>query len=144
MLFSTSVVLLVRDRLKPFIAGFSSGGDVGGDMLEPTVLCRAVPMLHAFRNVNHIPSLQLDGRLSPFLVPAFAADADQDLSCSVMNMPTNVPRQLLLWALGNIFMQNRRRTAPSFTHEERICHKVLPNNSSWMSRGTYSCEIVAI
>lgn len=83
-------------------------------------------MLHTLQNVNHIPCLQLDGRLSPFLVPAFATDADQDLSCPVMNMPVVAAARLK----GHIGHRQNRGLALSQIHrlqrsKETVTDKVL-------------------
>lgn len=44
-------------------------------------------MLYAFGDVNDIPWLKCYGRLAPFLIPAFSADADENLMRAMMYMP---------------------------------------------------------
>jgi len=80
-------------------------------------------MLHALRNVNHIPCLQLDGRLPPFLVPTFAADADQDLSCPVMNMPVVAAARLK----GHIGHRQNRGLALSQIHRLQRRKEAVPD-----------------
>ena len=46
-----------------------------------------MPVLYTFRYVNDITGLKLNGRLSPLLIPTSAADADENLPGSVMDMP---------------------------------------------------------
>lgn len=59
-------------------------------MREPAVCRGAVPVLHFRRDVDHIAGLQFPGRLSPFLIPALAGCADQNLSAAfacMMDVP---------------------------------------------------------
>ena len=46
-----------------------------------------MPVLCAFRDVDDVTSMKTDGRFAPFLIDAFTAYADENLVCSVMNVP---------------------------------------------------------
>ncbi len=46
-----------------------------------------MPMLYAFRNVDDVACLEMNGWFAPFLVDAFSAHANEDLVCSVVNVP---------------------------------------------------------
>lgn len=59
---------------------------MSGDVLEPTVLLRSVPVFYAFGNVNDVTGLKFDCRFAPFLIPALSADTNQNLVRSVVDV----------------------------------------------------------
>lgn len=74
--------------LKPLIAGIFLNILMICKVLHPTVLGSTVPMLYAFWNFNYHAGFQLDGWLSPFLVPSDRSripapelDCDEYASC---------------------------------------------------------------
>ena len=70
-LLSELVVSLVGDRLQPFVGSVFSR-NLKCQMRKPAVGCRAMPVLYVGRNVDDIARAHLNGRLSFFLIPAFA------------------------------------------------------------------------
>ena len=70
------------NRLKKFSL---PGGN--GDMAEPTVFLRAVPMPDAFVGDNDIARMQRARRLSRLLISARASGDKQNLIAIGMNMP---------------------------------------------------------
>ena len=81
------VILLIADRLQPLVAVAGLGISVIGEVLHPTVLGGAVPVLHAFGNGDDGARDQPNGFLAPFLIPATTAHADQHLHGTVVNVP---------------------------------------------------------
>ena len=79
--------MLIAYWLKPLIAGIFLHILMICKVLHPTVLGSTVPMLYAFGNFNYHTGFQLDGWLSPFLVPAATAYAYQHLNRAVVNVP---------------------------------------------------------
>ena len=81
--------LPVADRLQPLAAGVFAGY-FHGQMAEPAVLRRAVPVLHARGDVHHITGRERLRALSPRLIPAAPGDAQENLSAALVgavNMP---------------------------------------------------------
>ena len=70
------------NRLKKFCLPGSNG-----DMAEPTVFLRAVPMPDAFVGDNDIARMQRARRLSRLLISARASGDKQNLIAIGMNMP---------------------------------------------------------
>ena len=58
-----------------------------GDVAEPAVFLRAVPVLHAFVRYHHVARFQAAGGATVFLIPAFAACNEQDLVAVGVNVP---------------------------------------------------------
>ena len=88
LLFQRVVVLIIYG-FEPFRFPVFPG-NFNGQMLEPAVLGRAVPVLDTFGNIDDVAGMKLAGFFSPFLVPAASADADQHLSAAftgMMDMP---------------------------------------------------------
>ena len=52
-------------------------------MGEPAVRRGAMPVLHPGGDVDHVAGMELPGRLAPFLVPASAGHAEQNLSAAL-------------------------------------------------------------
>ena len=52
-------------------------------MGEPAVLGRAVPVLHACRNGDHIAGMEFSGLLAPLLIPTPAVGTQQNLSAAL-------------------------------------------------------------
>lgn len=75
------------DGFEPFIALRSGGEHVSGQVLEGGVGLGAVPVFDAFGDVDDVARLEGDGVLAPFLVPAAAAHADEDLAHTVVDVP---------------------------------------------------------
>ena len=73
---------LVRDGLQPFV-GRALTGDLHGQMREPAVRSRAVPVLHADRNVHHVAGVQLRRRLALLLIVAAPGHTDQNLTAAL-------------------------------------------------------------
>ena len=46
-----------------------------------------MPVLCAFWDVDDVTCMKTDGRFAPFLIDALTAHADENLVCSVMNVP---------------------------------------------------------
>ena len=65
-------------------------GNLHGDMAEPAILFRAVPVLDIGGNHHDAALIQTDSGLAFFLIPAFTSRADQELTAAfvcMMNMP---------------------------------------------------------
>lgn len=65
-------------------------GNLHGDMAEPAILFRAVPVLDIGGNHYDAALMQTDSGLAFFLIPAFTSRADQELTASfvcMVNMP---------------------------------------------------------
>lgn len=69
-------------------------------------------MLYAFWDVDDVACIKSDGGLSPFLVDAFTADADEYLMCTVVDVPVVATARLegdvgvtcyRLFAIGEVF-----------------------------------------
>lgn len=88
-----------------------------GKMLEPGILCCAMPVLYPSRDVHHVTRPKLPGFAAPLLIPPAPADADQHLPASafrVMDMPV-VPAARLKGHIecGNLFLCQNRKIALS-------------------------------
>ena len=70
-------------------------------MREPAVLCCAMPMLHAGRNVYAVTRLHRNRFLAPFLIPSSAPDTDQNLAAAAFGM-MDMPVVLTARLKGNI------------------------------------------
>ena len=66
-------------------------------MREPAVLCCAMPMLHANRNVYAVTRLHRNRFLAPFLIPSSAPDTNQNLAAAAFGMMDMLP--FLLYSL---------------------------------------------
>ena len=84
ILFQNAILLLVY-RLIP-LGPSTLAGDLYGQVLEPGILGRTVPVLHTSGGVHYITGAQLSRLLAPFLIPAPATDADQHLSAAVLGV----------------------------------------------------------
>lgn len=65
-------------------------GNLHGDMAEPAILFRTVPVLDIGGNHYDAALMQTDSGLAFFLIPAFTSRADQELTAAfvcMMNMP---------------------------------------------------------
>ena len=58
-----------------------------GKVLHPAVGSGTVPVFDTFRNFDNGAGKELNGRLAPFLVPAAAGHANQNLYLFVVDMP---------------------------------------------------------
>ena len=82
-------VFLVGDGLAPLVAGVLAG-HLEGHVGEPAVFGCAVPVLDLGGDDHRVAGGQRLGRLAPFLVPAAAGGAQQDLPAAfgrVMDVP---------------------------------------------------------
>ena len=77
-----TAVLLVIHGFEPLV-GRVLAGDFHGQVGKPAVLCGAVPVLHTDGDVDHVACLESTGGLAPLLIPAAAADAQQDLAAAL-------------------------------------------------------------
>ena len=76
-------------RLTPLVLAILAG-NLHGDMAEPAVLLRSVPVLDVGGDHHDAALVQADGSLAFFLVPALARRAEQELTTSfvrVVDMP---------------------------------------------------------
>ena len=78
-------VFLIGDRLQPFI-GTVHAGDLQGQMGEPAVGSRAVPVLDAGGDVDHVAGMQFPGRLAPLLIVAVSGHAEQHLTAALLGL----------------------------------------------------------
>ena len=65
-------------------------GNLHGDMAEPAILFRTVPVLDIGGNHYDAALMQTNSGLAFFLIPAFTSRADQELTASfvcMVNMP---------------------------------------------------------
>src|SRR5699024_9417478 len=84
--FIKGTILLVGYRFQPLV-GTTFCRNFNGDMGKPFVPCRTVPVLNLRGNVYHVPGMELSGRLLPFLIPALAIGAQQNLPALMVDMP---------------------------------------------------------
>ena len=83
------VILLVRHRLAPLVAAILAR-NFKGDVGEPAILLRAVPVLHVRRNGDDRAGDEAHRGLAFFLIPALARGADEHLPAAlrgVMDVP---------------------------------------------------------
>ena len=76
-------VLLIGDRLQPFIGGLFPR-HLYGQMGKPAVLGGAVPVFDPGGDHHGVAGLELPGFLAPFLLPAPALGAEQDLAAVLL------------------------------------------------------------
>lgn len=76
-------IRLVADFLAPFIAGILPG-NFNGQMGEPAILRRAVPMLYPGGNVHHVSGQKKLRLFPPFLIVALSGHADEDLPAALV------------------------------------------------------------
>ena len=76
------VILCVADRLAPLVAAVLAG-NLNGDMAEPAVGLRTVPVLDIRRNGDDIADAQTLRGLALLLIPALAVNTDEQLSAAV-------------------------------------------------------------
>lgn len=74
-------VFRVRDGLAPFVARLLAGA-LDGDVAEPAVLLRAVPVLDPGRDGHHVAGVQGLRGLSRLLIPAQTVRAQQQLAAA--------------------------------------------------------------
>lgn len=82
-------VFRVRDGLQPLVARLLAGA-LDGDVAEPAVLLRAVPVLDPGRDGHHVAGVQGLCALARLLIPAQAVRAQQQLAAAglrVMDVP---------------------------------------------------------
>ena len=72
-------------RLTPLVLAILAG-NLHGDMAEPAVLLRAVPVLDVGGDHHDAALVQADGGLALLLVPALASRADQELAASFVRV----------------------------------------------------------
>ena len=72
-------VFRVRDGLQPLVARLLAGA-LDGDVAEPAVLLRAVPVLDPGRDGHHVAGMQGLRALARLLIPAKTVGAQQQLS----------------------------------------------------------------
>src|SRR3982751_398148 len=56
-------------------------------MREPAIPRRSMPVLRLWCNIYYVASVQLTGRLSPFLIPATAGSHEKDLPAFMVDVP---------------------------------------------------------
>ena len=79
------VILCVADRLAPLVAAVLAG-NLNGDMAEPAVGLRTVPVLDIRRNGDDIADAQTLRGLALLLIPALAGGTQQQLSAALGGM----------------------------------------------------------
>ena len=77
------VILCVADRLAPLVAAVLAG-NLNGDMAEPAVGLRTVPVLDIRRNGDDIADAQTLRGLALLLIPALAVNTDEQLSAAAL------------------------------------------------------------
>ena len=75
----------VGDGFQPFV-GAALAGDLHGDMAEPAILFRTVPVLHLGGNHHHAAGGQAHGGLAGLLIPALTGGAQQKLPAALFGM----------------------------------------------------------
>ena len=93
-------VCFVINWFQPFVGCFRTW-NAKCQMTEPAVLLGAVPVLDVGGNLNDIARLQTLRRLALFLIPAFAINADQDLTTAT-GCVMNVPVVAAAWFKSNV------------------------------------------
>ena len=93
-------VFFIVDPLAPLVAA-ALAGHFQGNVAEPAVLLRAVPMLHLSGDHYHAAGGQADGRLALFLIPALTGRAQQQLPAALGRM-VNVPVVAAAWLKGYV------------------------------------------
>ena len=87
--FLQFVIFFITDRFAPLVGGILSG-DLCGDMGEPAVFLRTMPMLDFGRNGNDRAGSQRHRRFPRLLIPPLTGGADQQLAAAffgVVDMP---------------------------------------------------------
>ena len=79
------VILCVADRLAPLVAAVLAG-NLNGDMAEPAVGLRTVPVLDIRRNGDDIADAQTLRGLALLLIPALAVNTDEQLSAAALRV----------------------------------------------------------
>ena len=79
------VILCVADRLAPLVAAVLAG-NLNGDMAEPAVGLRTVPVLDIRRNGDDIADAQTLRGLALLLIPAIAVNTDEQLSAAALRV----------------------------------------------------------
>ena len=79
------VILCVADRLAPLVAAVLAG-NLNGDMAEPAVGLRTVPVLDVRGDGDDIADAQALRGLALLLIPALAVDADEQLSAAALRV----------------------------------------------------------
>ena len=79
--------MLVGDGFEPLVTLFARCGNVCGNVLEPRVGLRSVPVLHTLGNVDYVTRIECYCRFAPLLIPATTRHANQNLVCTVVNVP---------------------------------------------------------
>ena len=79
------VILCVADRLAPPVAAVLAG-NLNGDMAEPAVGLRTVPVLDIRRNGDDIADAQTLRGLALLLIPALAVNTDEQLSAAALRL----------------------------------------------------------
>ena len=82
-------VFRVRDGLQPLVARLLAGA-LDGDVAEPAVLLRAVPVLDLSRDGHHVAGMQGLRALARLLIPAQTVRTQQQLAAAglrVMDVP---------------------------------------------------------
>lgn len=74
-------------------------------MAEPAVLGRAMPVLYTSGNIDHAAWMECLGLPAPFLIPAAAVSAEQDLPAAFGRM-VNMPVVAAPWFKGDIRKEN--------------------------------------
>lgn len=92
-------IFLCIDCFQPFI-GSALCRHLNSQMGEPTARCRPMPMLHFWRDIDHISRFQLLCRFSPFLIVSPPGSAEQNLTALMVDMPV-VPAARFKGDIGN-------------------------------------------
>ena len=80
-----SGIFLVGNRLAPFVAGILAG-NLHGNVAEPRIGLRPMPVLDICRNGDDRTRRQGDGLFALLLIPALARGADQQLPAAFGGM----------------------------------------------------------
>ena len=87
------VVLFVAHRFKPLV-GRVFARHFHGDVRKPAVFFCAVPVFYAYGDFHAVARFKGAGFFAPLLIPAFAGDAQQNLSplsarctCQLLRQP---------------------------------------------------------
>ena len=113
-------IFVIRHGFQPRI-GAAFTGYLHGQVREPAVGSRAVPVLYTGGDVDHVAGLERLRWLSPGLVPATAGHAEENLPAALLGV-VDVPVVPAAWLKGHVINAN---LAGGEGLEIALPHKIL-------------------
>ena len=116
------VVLFVAHRFKPFV-GRVFARHFHGDVRKPAVFFGAVPVFHTDGDFHAVARFKGAGFFAPLLIPAFAGDAQQNLSAAlvgVVDVPVVAAARLECHVGEKRFARRRRAQRVEIRRADKI------------------------